>query len=146
MVRFEGHKTHCGIGVVLRLFDSREAARSACGKDCAVIGIGPGFAYLGEGGAYFDEQGEIPDWWALDESLRNHDGEPDATHFRPGDWWVSPKGTRYLVTVETKFIHKDRWAIGMQVALRSAGRGVKKWRFDDDILNGWTREAWGGGK
>lgn len=139
MIRFEGHKTANGTEIVLRLFKTRKETRIASGNKCAVIGIGPGFAYLGEGGAYFDEDGEIPDWWALDESLRTFDGEPDATHFRQGDWWASPRGTRYLVSEDVRHVQSEK-----QVALRPVGKGSKKWVVWDAIKTGWTREAWGG--
>ena len=139
MIRFEGHKAANGTEIVLRLFTTRKAASIAGGPKCAVIGIGPGFAYLGEYGAYFDEDGEIPYWWALDDSLRTHDEEPDATHFRPGDWWTSPRGTRYRVTKDVRHVHSER-----QVALQPAGKGPKKWVQWSAIKRGWRREAWGG--
>lgn len=64
--------------------------------------------------------------------------EPDATHFRVGDWWLSPAGTRYRVVDAN---HSRAW-------LRKGGNGAQIARWWDAIgAHGnrpWMRESWGG--
>lgn len=64
--------------------------------------------------------------------------EPDADSFRVGDWWLSPRGTRFLVIER----------IGWKVSMRAGGTGRKQWRVWDDIGahmgRQWIRESWGG--
>ena len=74
--------------------------------------------------------------------------EPDATHFRVGDVWMSPNGLEHLVvSVERDPKHRDRV---LMATLRAgvAGSGRKTVRRWDAIgaYSGrpWIRQSWGG--
>ncbi len=69
--------------------------------------------------------------------------EPDATHFRVGDVWMSPKGLEHLVVS----VERDRVPMA---TLRAgvAGSGRKTTRRWDSIGahsgSPWVRQSWGG--
>ena len=61
--------------------------------------------------------------------------EPDATHFRVGDWWLSPAGTRYRVA-DTD--HHRAW-------LRNGNKQIWRWLYDTGSASRpWVRESWDG--
>lgn len=97
-------------------------------------------------------QGEDSDW--LSESLKANDflepdekpdeddyvgKEPDATHFRVGDVWISPVGTVYKVEQENGPVVRIR-CIASGSPLLSRGRDS----IGAHTGRPWTRRSWGG--
>ena len=63
--------------------------------------------------------------------------EPDATHFRVGDVWRSPVGTRYRV------VSGGRKTVALQGGAGKTAR--REWdAIGAHTNNPWIRESWGG--
>ena len=76
----------------------------------------------------------------LHEAKADQSKAPPPDCFRVGDWWLSPKGARYLIVSRS---HDPGRIDGMRVG----GTGRLRYRTWDSIApqaGSWVRESWGG--